>query len=280
MMTMRMLCLCLSLALCAPYAVRPRTVPICPGHTATIFELAQPGELVRSWMEGTNKGADPFGVVMWPGATLTARLLVQHREEVCGKRVLCLGAGTGLEAITAAQLGAECVIALDINPLSLSLLKDAAHSIGAGSTVDVRLFDLCDETSALPGPIDVLVCSDLLYDERLAETIGRRVAEALGSQAEEVPLWLVMTDSQRFRHTGAGLAAGVACVESGAPLKVLPEWQETTLRQVTTNGILVEEDVCSDVTARYISAAFTKADGVEAIGGCVQVSPRSLQSLD
>ena len=81
--------------------LRPRTVVVRPSALeVTIYELAHPRELVELWMGGgqgpPRVGPDPFGVVLWPGAHLAARLLDASRDGLRGSSVVALGAGTGL----------------------------------------------------------------------------------------------------------------------------------------------------------------------------------------
>ena len=86
------------------------------------MELAKPATLVQEYYDDVDSQAvDPFGAVLWPGAHLAARTLLRHRDRVQGKTVACLGVGTGLEALTAAVIGARRVLAYDVSELALSL---------------------------------------------------------------------------------------------------------------------------------------------------------------
>src|SRR4051812_33754151 len=51
----------------------------------------------------------PYGVVLWPAAIALAHEVVTRAAEFRGKRVLELGAGTGLPGIVAAAVGANVV---------------------------------------------------------------------------------------------------------------------------------------------------------------------------
>ena len=118
--------------------MRRRPVEVSPGFVVTVLELAEPRHLVERWMDGPSTVIDPFGVVLWPGARLAARLMHEQRDFLRGKTVLAFGAGTGLEALVAAHLGAVRVVATDVNPLSLSLLEDAARLAGLASIETVQ----------------------------------------------------------------------------------------------------------------------------------------------
>ena len=134
--------------------------------------------------------------MLWPGAHLAAKLLDTNSASVCGRTVLALGAGTGLEALVAARLGAARVIACDISPLALALLRHGAERADLAN-VATQTFDLFSN-EALP-LADVLVCSDLLYNPELAAQVGRRCGEALAAAKQRGSgLSLLVTDSQRF----------------------------------------------------------------------------------
>jgi len=60
---------------------------------------------------------------MWPGSILASKELIRRKSQVQNATVLVLGAGVGVEAQCAAMLGASKVIAIDIAPLTLELLR-------------------------------------------------------------------------------------------------------------------------------------------------------------
>ena len=249
--------------------IRPRTVAVGPSLDITIYELAEPRELVELWMASGEDGLgafgggvatpqhDPFGVVLWPGAQLAAQLLQGNADALRGRTVLALGAGTGLEALAAAHLGAGKVLACDINPLALALLRHGAERAGLAERVETRTLDLFDEADALPAA-EVLLCSDLLYNPELAHQVGRRCGEALTAAEErESKLSLLVTDSQRFQGGGDGFSRGL---QSRLPSDAAREaaeaalgWQATHLEQFTGSGILVDGDQTYDIDARFIS---------------------------
>ena len=60
----------------------------------------------------------PFWAFAWAGGLALASWLLEHPDEVRGRRVLDLGTGSGLVAIAAAKAGAGHVIAADIDPFA------------------------------------------------------------------------------------------------------------------------------------------------------------------
>jgi predicted nicotinamide N-methyase len=105
----------------------------------------------------------PYWAFTWSGGLAIARYLLARPEEVAGKRVLDMGTGSGLCAIVAAQLGAESVEAIDIDPLA------EAAVAGNTRTANVRVrfsgSDILDES---PPPVDVVLAGDVSYEEAMA----------------------------------------------------------------------------------------------------------------
>ena len=115
----------------------------CEELYVKIFEMEKPTNVVEKWMSGTIQDkdimGDPFGVVMWPGSILAAQeMALVHLHDIRDKVVVVLGAGTGVEAQTAAMLGAKKVIATDINKFTLSLLKYGATIAGFHNIIETR----------------------------------------------------------------------------------------------------------------------------------------------
>lgn len=64
----------------------------------------------------------PYGVALWPAAIALAHEVASRAPEMRGKRVLELGAGTGLPGIVAASLGAR-VVQAERNPVAMSVCR-------------------------------------------------------------------------------------------------------------------------------------------------------------
>lgn len=234
-----------------PTPVRARAVPIDTKEidTITAWELEDPSTMMEEWWadeEGKKELVDPFGVIMWPGSILASKEMVHHKAQVANKTVLVLGAGTGVEAQCAALLGASKVIAIDISPLALQLLEFGAEEAGVGDIVEPLLFDLFSKQS-LPD-CDILVAADVLYNEVLAQQIGKRVTEALCRRS---PPALLITDSQRFHGTDF-LGQVNQVFPDRPPLK----WDYFELKNVRGSGILIAEDQTYDSTTRMVSTGW------------------------
>lgn len=128
--------------------IRSRLVPITDSWNVTVWEWDEPSSVMEHYwnsQHGSNFGVrheqllDPFGLVSWPGSVVAAQELSQLDIE--GLTVLILGAGPGVEAQAAAMLGAKRVIASDIHPTTLQLLRYGAQEAGLGlneSVIETR----------------------------------------------------------------------------------------------------------------------------------------------
>ena len=236
----------------------------------TVWEMDKPSDLIQEWWsidqsERNARVGDPFGVVMWPGSILAAKELMrlhhlaQFISPIANATVLVLGAGTGVEAQTAALLGAKRVIATDINPLTLKLLEYGANDdlrIGIGDNFKCKFFDLFSDL-ALPA-CDILIAADFLYNPELAKQVGRRLHEAIVRSFDvgACPTKVIITDSQQFHGTNF-LEEVVELRELNAMLKESNyeqlRWEIQKLESVQGSGVLIDEDQTYDVDARMIS---------------------------
>lgn len=115
----------------------------------------------------------PYWAFAWAGGQALARHILDHPSLVAGRRVLDLGAGSGLVAIAAMKGGATRVFGADIDPFAETAIRlnAAANGAGIATTTD----DLLDEPLAA---FDVVLVGDLFYERALAERTLMRVVEA------------------------------------------------------------------------------------------------------
>jgi len=136
----------------------------------------------------------PYGVMLWPASIALAHDLLARAGELAGKRVLELGAGTGVPGIVAASLGAR-VLQTDRNDVALHVCAmNAERNRVAG--IERRLAEW--ETFTSEEPYDVILGSDVLYvttmhdrlraicDEHLAP--GGRVLFSDPLRSQSLPL--------------------------------------------------------------------------------------------
>lgn len=127
---------------------------------------------------------DPYGAVLWPASLVIASRLLDF---VSGKRVLEIGAGTGLISLAAALGGAKSVLATDYESLPLKILEYSAKEInginvGPGMTLNTAFLDLCDFQQPLPAA-DVVVAADVMYEPATGKALAHRVLEAMAAGA-------------------------------------------------------------------------------------------------
>lgn len=105
----------------------------------------------------------PFWAFAWAGGLAVSRYLVDHPEEVAGRRVLDVASGSGLCAVVAMRLGAASVHAIDIDPFSQAAV--ALNARANGVRVGFSRQDLLDTP---PPPCDVILAGDVCYEETMA----------------------------------------------------------------------------------------------------------------
>jgi methyltransferase-like protein 23 len=104
----------------------------------------------------------PYGVVLWPAAIALAHELASR--PLAGKRVLELGAGTGLPGIVAASLGAR-VVQTDRQEVALYVAKLNAERNSISSSIELREADWTAWTD--DDTYDLIVGSDVIYAESM-----------------------------------------------------------------------------------------------------------------
>ena len=229
-----------------------RTIALTPSWNVTIWEQDEPADIVaRYWNTQSSynrEHLDPFGLVSWPGSVVAAQEL-QHSysPQIQNATVLVLGAGTGVEAQAVAMLGASRVIATDIHPTTLDLLRYGAQQAGLAETITTTYFDLFG-TQQLP-PCDVLLAADVLYSSKLAMQVGERIRQALSNRN---PPMVLVTDSQRFHGTDFVPALIRAVGDDSLA------WEERDLEQFTGSGVMVNEDQTYNVKVRVLAIGFDK----------------------
>jgi predicted nicotinamide N-methyase len=111
-------------------------------------------------------GLRPYWAFAWPGGQALARYLIDTPALVQGKRVLDLGAGSGLGAIAALKAGALAATAADIDPLSV------AACVRNASANDVALAVTTDDLLGAETAFDVVLIGDLVYEPDLRDRVG------------------------------------------------------------------------------------------------------------
>ena len=137
-------------------------------HTGAILSLADEQRFLDPAREEPRV---PYGIVLWPAAIALAHEIASR--PVGGKRVLELGAGTGLPGIVAASLGAH-VVQTDRQEMALAVCKRNAERNGITS-IEHRAADWT--TWEDRASYDCILGSDVLYADALHPHL-RRIFDA------------------------------------------------------------------------------------------------------
>jgi predicted nicotinamide N-methyase len=138
-----------------------------PPHTPEI-QLYLASEIEPIWRSTEvalqRQGIDPpFWAFAWAGGQALARYLLDHPDEVRGRRVLDFATGSGLVAIAAAKAGAAEVRAVDIDPFCGPAV--ALNAAANGVEIAYAGEDLLEA----PAPeVDVICAGDICYEWPLA----------------------------------------------------------------------------------------------------------------
>jgi predicted nicotinamide N-methyase len=121
----------------------------------------------------------PYWAYDWGGGLALARHVLDHPDMVIGRRVLDLGAGSGIVGIAAAKAGATEVIAADTDPYAI-----AAIGLNAAANRVTVLPVLGDLTGGSPPAVDVILVGDLFYDDDLAERVTSFLEQCFNSNVK------------------------------------------------------------------------------------------------
>ncbi|MCA0014249.1 methyltransferase [Mesorhizobium sp. B292B1B] len=108
----------------------------------------------------------PYWAYAWAGGAVLARYVFDKPEAVAGRRVLDLGAGSGLVGIAAAKAGAAEVIAAEVDRNGIVALGLNAAANGVAITVVGE-----DITTGCPPAVDVVLAGDLFYGRDVADRV-------------------------------------------------------------------------------------------------------------
>jgi predicted nicotinamide N-methyase len=108
----------------------------------------------------------PFWAFAWAGGQALARHVLDHPTTVAGRRVLDLGAGSGLVAIAAARAGAAAVTACDID--RFAAIAIALNAEANRVHVEVLHQDLLEGPAPVEPCYDVILVGDLCYERDTA----------------------------------------------------------------------------------------------------------------
>jgi predicted nicotinamide N-methyase len=169
--------------------IRAHTRPAAPPLLPEIVLRLSSEEPTVLWerLESATGRADlapPFWAYPWAGGIALARYLLDHRQQVAGRAVLDLAAGSGLVAIAAALAGAARVTASDIDPVAVAAIGLNAAANGmqlAVTTANLLTVPAPPGAVAAPGDgpaadaalagAELVLVGDAFYERRLAHGV-------------------------------------------------------------------------------------------------------------
>ena len=138
-----------------------------PGIPEIRLHTATPVSRLRT-LSGTTEAEPgaPYWAYRWAGGLALARYVLDHPEVAAGRRVLDLGAGSGLVAIAAAKAGAARVQAAEVDAHAIAAL----HLNAAENDVAIQVVGT-DMTGGAAPDVDTVLVGDLFYDLILAARV-------------------------------------------------------------------------------------------------------------
>ena len=147
----------------------PASVPLVPEVV-----LHQGAAVVPLWEQveratGRTGSAPPFWAYPWAGGQALARHVLDHPEEVTGRRVLDVASGSGLVAVAAALAGAASVTAVEVDELAVA--ATGLNAAANGAVVDAVLRDVLGGDGSEVGGAEVVLAGDVFYERAMAERV-------------------------------------------------------------------------------------------------------------
>ncbi|WP_245460147.1 methyltransferase [Mesorhizobium sp. M1B.F.Ca.ET.045.04.1.1] len=153
-----------------------RLLPVPSLHEIRLY-MAHPGSGLRRLLEPDGDADEsvvepqpPYWAYAWAGGTVLARYILDRPSTVAGRRVLDLGAGSGLVGIAAAKAGASEVVAAEIDRNGIVALGLNAAANGVAMTIFGE-----DITAGPPPGVDLVLAGDVFY----AQEVGQRMVPFL-----------------------------------------------------------------------------------------------------
>lgn len=131
-----------------------------PGVPELSLWLLDPTNLDRAFASEETRRlleSPPYWGFCWGSGLALARWILDHPQELRGKRVLDFGSGSGVVALACSLAGAQRSIACDLDP--------GAQLAGAlNAELNGVPLELAADFHAVEGDLDIIFAADVLYD--------------------------------------------------------------------------------------------------------------------
>ena len=107
----------------------------------------------------------PFWAFAWPGSQALARYVLDHPQQVAGRKVLDFAAGGGLAAIACLMAGALHVEAAEIDLMAAAAIR--LNAAANGLALEAVAADLVGEACRW----DLILCGDICYEAPMTSHI-------------------------------------------------------------------------------------------------------------
>ncbi|XP_011558531.3 electron transfer flavoprotein beta subunit lysine methyltransferase [Plutella xylostella] len=109
---------------------------------------------------------DPYWGFYWPGGQAVARYILDKPRFFQSRRVLDVGCGCGAQAIAAATVGAERVLAndIDVNALEATTINAELNNVSVETSEKNFIGTKCEG-------FDTILIGDMFYDEEFAKSL-------------------------------------------------------------------------------------------------------------
>lgn len=118
----------------------------------------------------------PYWAYAWAGGLALAHYFLEHPEAVAGRRVLDLGAGSGLVGIAAMKAGAAKVIAAESDGNGIGAIGLNAEA----NRVEIEALH-ADMLAGAPPVVDLIAAGDVFYDGAVAQRVTPFLERALAA---------------------------------------------------------------------------------------------------
>jgi predicted nicotinamide N-methyase len=133
-----------------------RLAPVPAVPEISLYQAHSGSGLSR--LDPDGNGPAPYWAFAWGGGLALARHVLDHPGTVAGRRVLDLGAGSGLVGIAAMKAGAAAVLSAETDAYGQAALGLNAEANG------VTLLPLALDIAAdAPPPVDLILAGDVFY---------------------------------------------------------------------------------------------------------------------